>query len=257
LFLNDDNASAEIAVFSYKDAILEELLARPERLAETTCRRSILSLVSCLGHVDLVTRCLDARPGDINEGGVGGRTPLMHASMFGHDAIVRLLVARGASTSATDANDLTALSYALGYARASVIDYFIQLDALWLTRPVPHYVSPLGMCIAYYCAVSCLPEETKRLEGAKRNFLNAGDSTERAIRLLLDQGMSPNIEIDGAQIPILSRFERFRDCTHLLHVCCVAGRVDIAHLLVDAGGADLARVDKVSNNIEFRTAVDV
>ena len=58
-----------------------------------------LTIASALGDLDFITRALDADPARINEIRSNGRRPLSAAVEFGHDAVARLLLDRGANPS--------------------------------------------------------------------------------------------------------------------------------------------------------------
>lgn len=50
---------------------------------------------------------------DIDQGTPGGETPLMLASMMGHEPVVRILLSKGANVS-IESGGITALCYAVG-----------------------------------------------------------------------------------------------------------------------------------------------
>src|SRR5262245_23673232 len=58
-----------------------------------------LTIAAALGDIDFVRRSLDADPSRVHEIRLFGRRPLSAAVEFGHDAIARLLLARGADPS--------------------------------------------------------------------------------------------------------------------------------------------------------------
>jgi ankyrin repeat protein len=90
-------------------------------------RHRAMALASQLGHVEVVRLLLDAGedPNRYNpKGNHAHSTPLHQAAWAGHDAVVRLLVERGARVDIKDTiHDGTPLGWAMHGERSAIADY--------------------------------------------------------------------------------------------------------------------------------------
>jgi ankyrin repeat protein len=96
-------------------------------------RHRALALAAQLGHADIVARLLDAGedPNRYNpQGNHGHATPLHQAALAGHDAVVRLLVERGARLDIKDTIFKgTPLAWALYGDRPAIAEYLRRKGA--------------------------------------------------------------------------------------------------------------------------------
>jgi len=94
-------------------------------LVEETNGSSALHWASALGHEHVAKALLDGKyEGRGATVGLSNKytvLPLMHASQRGHEAVARLLLARGAKVALQDTNGLTALHHAVGGDRPSIV----------------------------------------------------------------------------------------------------------------------------------------
>jgi ankyrin repeat protein len=101
--------------------------------ASSDDRHRALALAAQLGHVDVVRLLLEAGedPNRYNpEGNHGHSTPLHQAALAGHEAVVRLLVDRGARLDIRDTiYNGTPLGWALYGERPAIADYLRARDA--------------------------------------------------------------------------------------------------------------------------------
>ena len=115
------------AAYEGDEERVRELVAAgaPLDLVCSSFGESALRLAFYRGHVRIAKLLLDGKyegkGADINLQSIRGWTPLMRACRKGHEAVVRLLLERGANTLLRDMDGRTALFWARAYERASIV----------------------------------------------------------------------------------------------------------------------------------------
>ncbi len=84
---------------------------------------------SAMGQMDVVRTLLASRYKMVNGADAWFRTALMHASMKGHDAIVKGLLLHGADVNCTDKDRWTALMFAASFGCVSTIEMLLSHGA--------------------------------------------------------------------------------------------------------------------------------
>jgi len=166
---------------------------------------------------------------------MGGRTPLMHATLRGYKDLVELFISRGADVKAKSRQTgETALMYALGNGKTDIAQLLISKDATDDTR------DNNGNSALMYALIHDQPEMAKLLISKGANILaeNREGSTvltiasafaqKEIVELLISKGVPVNSQNRNNKTPLLS--------------AAWNGETDIIKILVEQG-ADVNQKD--------------
>jgi ankyrin repeat protein len=151
------------------------------------------------------------------------RTPLHHAAAKNRPKIVRLLLDLGADPHATDATGATPLTAAAReYADPSIVSMLLEAGAKL------DFISALSL-ERYELAEAMLSEDPSRIGPQGRDtialHLSAEKKNEEAVRWLIAHGVDVNAK------------RMLWDCNYTaLHVTAANGAIEIARMLMNAGG---------------------
>lgn len=141
----------------------------------------------------------------IDAAGKGGRTPLIAASMFGHEALAFELVAKGAKLDSTDTFGGSAVVYAVQLNHPKIVQRLIRSGASVNIKgyggSTPLYIAAqqghTGMVTALIEAQADLNARTDR--GSTALFIAALSGHEAAVKALLDAGADTEIPVDDGR----------------------------------------------------------
>ncbi|KAJ3454410.1 hypothetical protein MRS44_018304 [Fusarium solani] len=120
-----------VAYFGIEEATNEFLSNDHELDLEDSLGRTPLSYAAANGHEAVVKLLLD-KGADTESKDQNGQTPLSYAAANGHEAVVKLLLDKGADTESKDQNGQTPLSLAAWKGHKTVVELLLAKDDIGL-----------------------------------------------------------------------------------------------------------------------------
>jgi ankyrin repeat protein len=160
------------------------------------------------GH-EAVVKLLVEKGAELESKDYFGRTPLLWAAENGHEAVVKLLVEKGAELESKDCNARTTLSWAAGNGHEAVVKLLVEKGAELESKANYYGRTPLSWAAGngHEAVVKLLVEkgaelESKEYKGRTPLSRAAGKGHEAVVKLLVEKGAELESKDRNGQTPL-------------------------------------------------------